>query len=411
MRTTSCFAIVTIVVVTATAPVLAQQSAPVSTDARWTAWLGCWQQLEETVRDRNPIDADPRDAVPTPGVVVCVTPAKESAGVTFSTIVEKQSALEETVVADGSNRAIDEPGCKGSQRARWSETGTRLFAHAQLSCTDGSTRTISGLTTIAPGPVWVEIQVVNSDGRESIRIRRYRRSPDQTYVNARLTRDQLAAAAAAAARQARSFSLEDVKEASTKVTPSTVEAALIETDAQFPLNANRLRELDAAGVPDRVLDLMIALSFPNKFVVERRTSSSSSLMTSGGGYPIGGLGWMDLGYDLFPYHYAPFGYGMWGRSDYYYYGAPVYSVGVVADDGPQPSGQGRVVDGMGYTRVRSRDPQPANPGGMVAGGSDGGGGSSSSGGSSSGGSGVSSQGYSGGGGGDSGRTAVSRPPE
>jgi hypothetical protein len=167
-------------------------------------------------------------------------------------------------------------------------------------------------------------------------------------------------------------------------------------------------------VPDRVLDLMIALSFPNKFVVERRTSSS--VMTTGGGYPIGGLdwmdlGWMDMGYDLFPYRYAPFGYGMWGRSDYYYYGAPVYSVDVVASDGPQPSGQGRVVDGMGYTRVRSRDPQPANPGGMVVAGSDGGGGSSSSGGSSSGGSGVSSQGYSGGGGGDSGRTAVSRPPE
>jgi hypothetical protein len=206
-------------------------------------------------------------------------------------------------------------------------------------------------------------------------------------------------------RQARSFSLDEVKEASAKVTPSTVEAALIETDAQFPLNAKRLQELDAAGVPDRVLDLMIALSFPNKFVVERRTSSSLSM--PGGGEMIGGLGWIDAGYDLFPYYYAPFGYGMWGRSDYYYYGAPVYAVDVVSNSEPRPSGEGRVIDGLGYTRVRSRDPQPVSGGMVVA---DGSGGSSTSGGSSSSGGGVSSQGYSGGGG-DSGRTAVPRPPD
>jgi hypothetical protein len=258
---------------------------------------------------------------------------------------------------------------------------------------------------------------VTTEGRESIRIRRYRRSPDQSYAASRVSREQMAAAASAAARQARTLTIEELKEAIAKATPSTVEAVLIETDAQFPLNAKRLQELDAAGVPDRVLDLMIALSFPNKFVVERRTSSSS--MISGGGgypmgglgwmdYPMGGLGWMDVGYDLFPYHYAPFGYGMWGRFDNYYYGAPVYAVDVIGNDGPQPSGRGRVVDGMGYTRVRSRDPQPSNPGGMVV--ADGSGGGSSSGGSSSGGS-VSSQGYSGGGGGDSGRSAVARPPD
>jgi hypothetical protein len=404
MRMKSCFAILA-VALAVTAPALAQQPSAASTDARWTAWLGCWQQLEETVRDKNPLDTDPRDAVPTPGVVVCVTPADNPAGVTLTTIVETQSALAETVIADGTSRAIDEPGCTGTQRASWSENGMRLFAHADLSCSDRSKRTISGLTMMAPGPVWLEIQVVNAEGRESIRVRRYRRAPEQTHVASRLSRDQLSAAAAAAARQARSLSIEDVREMNAKLTPSALEAALIETDAQFPLNARRLQDLDAAGVSDRVLDLMIALSFPNKFVVERRTSSSSPVTV--GEYPMGGYGWYDMGYSLFPYHYAPFGYGMWGRYDTYYYGAPVYAVDAAGDE-PQSSGRGRVVDGMGYTRVRSRDPLPANPGGISM--TDGGSGSSSPGGSSSGGGGVSSQGYSGGGG-DSGRTAVPRPPD
>lgn len=398
MSTRLSYRIALLLLVGSIAPAFAQQPTTGGrVDARWTAWLGCWQQLEETVKDTSLIERDTREPVVTKGVVVCVTPADDPAGVTLNTIVETQSSLEQTIVADGSDRAIDEPGCQGSQRARWSENGRRLFAHAELSCGNVTKRTISGLTTIAPGSIWVDIQVVNSEGRESVRVRRYRRAPRQSY-GSRVTSEQIAAGATAAARQAVPFTVDEVKEAIANVSPSTVEAALMETDAGFPLNAKRLQELDAAGVPARILDLMIALSFPNRFVVERRSSSSSSSYL---GTNIGGWEWMDMGYDLFPYRYAPFGYGMWGY-DYNYYGGPVYSVD--PSPGPQRSGEGRVVDGLGYTRVRSRDPQP----GTMANGSGGGTGSSSTGGSSQGSSGgVSSQGYSGGGG-DSGRTAVAR---
>jgi uncharacterized membrane protein YgcG len=396
MSTRPFYRIALLLLVGSIAPAFAQQPPTAGrVDARWTAWFGCWQQLEETVKDTSLIESDTRNPVVTKGVVVCVTPADDPPGVTINTIVETQSALEQTIVADGSNRAIDEPGCQGSQRARWSENGRRLFAHAELSCTNGVKRTISGLTTIAPGSIWVDIQVVNSEGRESVRVRRYRRAPRQSY-GSRVTAEQIAAGATAAARQAVPFTVDEVKEAIAQVSPSTVEAALMETDAGFPLNAKRLQELDAAGVPARILDLMIALSFPNRFLVERRTSSSWY-----GGTDIIGSEWMDMGFDLFPYRYAPFGYGMWGY-DNYYYGGPVYSLD--PSPGPQRSGEGRVVDGLGYTRVRSRDPQP----GTMANGS-GGGMPSSAGGSSDGSTGgVSSQGYSGGGG-DSGRTAVTRP--
>jgi hypothetical protein len=377
----------------------AAQPAASTVDDRWTAWLGCWQQVTDAVRDGD--DAgEPAPRQVASGVLVCVSPATNPAGVTMSTIVEKQSAFHETIVADGGSHAIDEPGCTGSQRATWSTNGRRLFAHATLTCSDGSKRTIDGLTTIAPGPSWVDVQVVNTDGRESVRVRRYRRAPDHTY--AQLSPRQLTAAASAAARQAVPFTMEEVSEAAQRVTPSAVEAALVETRASFPLNAKRLQELDTAGVPDRVLDLMIALSFPDKFVVERRTPMAQSSSYDWGGLDT--FGYYGFAYDLFPYHYAPFGYGMWGRYDYYYYGAPSYAVGEVTPE-IQPSGEGRVVDGLGYTRVRTRVPEPtgvANAGGY-------GGEGTSSGGTPSSGGGVSSQGYSGGGG-DSGRTAVPRPP-
>ncbi len=384
------------------APAAAQVPAQsVAVDPRWSAWLGCWQQLEDSVRSQSVPDAlADREPRPVEGVMVCVTPADSPAAVTFRTIVEQQSALEETVVADGSSQPVTGSGCQGSQRARWSDNGRRLFARAELVCSDGGARAVSGLTTLGPGPMWVDIQVVNADGRESIRVRRYRRSLDQTRVTDRLTREQLANAAAAAVRQATPFTLDDVEEAVANVSPSTVEAALVETGSGFPLNAKRLRELAAAGVPDHIIDLMIALSFPNRFVVERRTASVMPLGVSGG---AGSGLWIDPAYAFFPYYYAPFGYGTWGGYDsYYYLGTPTYVQ--VESPGIQASGHGRVVDGLGYTRVRSRDPQPTSGASGFGDGS----GSSSAGGSSGGG-GVSSQGYSGGGG-DGGRTAVARPP-
>src|SRR2546428_3664029 len=88
-------------------PVLAQQPAATHVDPRWTAWLGCWQQLEETVKDENVVEAGKHGAVPTKGVVVCVTPAG-GAAVTLKTIIERQAGLEDTIDADGSNRAIDQ---------------------------------------------------------------------------------------------------------------------------------------------------------------------------------------------------------------------------------------------------------------------------------------------------------------
>jgi hypothetical protein len=399
------------------APAAAQQAASQSpVDSRWLSYLGCWRQLEETVRedDAGPDEKADRVMTATAGVVICVTPTANPDAVTLSTIVEQQSTFEETIVADGSTQpVVGEPGCEGTQRAEWSPNGVRLLAKAELKCGDGTLRSVSGMTLIAPGAMWIDIQVVSTNGREGVRVRRYRRSSDQTRVADRLSEIQLALAASAAAARATKFTLEEVKQSVGKLPPSVIEAALVETGAGFPLNAKRLQELDQAGVPPRVIDLMIALSFPNKYIVERDTATTSARGSRyGGAGGGGGLPWIvdeDL-YDLWPYRYSPFGYGLWGYDYLYdYYNGPIY---VVPPGGggvpPVASEHGRVINGAGYTQVRSRPAEPGSGIGGIFSGGDG----SSSGGGSSGGGGVSTQGYSsGGGGGDGGRSAMPRPPK
>jgi hypothetical protein len=197
------------------------------------------------------------------------------------------------------------------------------------------------------------------------------------------------------------------------VSARALEAALVETGAGYDLNGSQVVELDNAGVPDSVIDLIVALSYPERFVVERTTGGGGGGSTIFMNDPFL-VGWA-FGYPSFyddyyysPYYYSPFGY----RTSYGRFGFDGGGgIAVVAPAGPQPSGTGRVVDGRGYTRVRPRETAVADTGSTVTRTSSTGAASApapapaSSGGSTA----SSGGGYSGGGGSaDTGRTAQPR---
>jgi hypothetical protein len=344
-------------------------AAPASAqDARWSPWVGCW---------------DP--AASTQGAHVCVERAGDNA-VTLRTTVAGQRVLEQTIVADGVDHPVSDAECRGMQRAEWSADGQRLFAHAELKCTNEQPRTVSGLALLTPDGTWLDIQAVRADGRDSTRVRRYRRVAEEGATFARPAGTPLTIAA--------------ISEASRKVSPAALEAAVVETHTTLDLSSRRVIELADAGVPERLIDVMIALSYPKKFVVER-TSPTSGLLAP----PL----YLDS--DPFyyaSYYYSPFAYG-YGGYYYPYAFSPAYVTvgsGGSGSTSPQASGAGRVIDGVGYTRVTTRQPTPAQTGNASSGGNTTTGSTSSS--SGSGGT-VSTQGYSGGSsGGDGGRTAVPR---
>jgi hypothetical protein len=396
----------------AAAPALAQQA-----DSRWAPWLGCWQMLDERVRDGNPSGADAvaaaraRTLRGATDVTVCVAPGSQPNAVTLSTRASGEPAFEQTITADAVAHPISEGACNGSQRAEWSEDGYRLFARAELTCVNQPARAISGLTMMATDGTWLDVQAIDVGGTTNVRVRRYRRT------------STAARAGSATAVAHASLGIDDVKEASTKLAPPALEAALIESGARFRLDRRVLVDLDDAKVPDAVIDLMVALSYPDRFQVERRVETNADTFATFapeyGGADWGGM-W-GLGYPYFSwypnylgnsrYYYSPFGYaysGLYGLYSPYDY----YPGGFLLGGGAPPStpaenaAEGRVVNGIGYTRIRPREAVPSESGGgeRSSGRSvDRGGNVSSSGYSQSGGSGSSGggSGSSGGGGGSS----------
>lgn len=381
----------------------AQQERPAanpSTDPHWAPWLGCWQLVDESVQDPASL-AEALGALgrsrANAGALVCVTPT-DGTGVTMTTLVNDRPVLTETIVADASRHPMTEPDCRGWHQAEWSQLGTRLYARAEISCASQAPRAVSGLSMMMAGPLWIDVQLIESEGRKSLRVRRYHRSANQKHAAKLPWPDRPERPAALPSR----LTVADVQEAIGKVAPETLQAALVELNKGFDLHAKQLMELDRAGVPDNVIDLMVALSYPKRFVVEKNTSGSGS--------------WGVSGFDsMWPYYtdpffytsyYAPFGYRYWGYYDPFYFQGPGFVVVNPQPQGIQPSGDGRVVDGRGYTRIRRNEPESSGdrPGsGAWSSTADRSGSSGSSGG-------VTSSGYSSGGSSGGERTAQPRPP-
>jgi hypothetical protein len=362
------------------APALAQTPAPSRTDGRWTPYLGCWRLLAENVRNQGieELIQSAAQRATTPAMTVCVQPAGASTGVTMTTFADGKKVLEQNVVADAAGHPVADSGCNGTQTSDWSRDGLRLFTRVEMACNNRPKQTISGLTLFAKGPAWVDIQAMQTDGDQQVRIRRYMRTSEQPEGISALPAELAGRASIDAQNSAiRTLSQEDVTEASAKVASQAVEAAIVESESRFNLNSRALLQLADSGVSPNVIDLMVAQSFPSHFRVERPISAPMPVVAAyppsigmpgmpgilggGYGYPLGGFD----AWDYYGYYYSPFAYPFYWGNGYYnsnrYYitngsntvfvnGGNNFGGGTAATIN---TSRGQVVNGQGYTRVHT----------------------------------------------------------
>jgi hypothetical protein len=343
-------------------------------EASGLAWLGCWELLAdgEDGSERSP---DERQRV-------CVAPGEDPSALTLTALVDDEVVATQTLVTDGSRQAVGDGGCSGWTRALFSEDRRRLYLQSETTCEGGGQRHLSGASMMVSVDHWVDIRVLRVDGEREIAIQDYRPvGADAVKLPGALPPAAHVARLAAAAP----LSADDVIEALEFVDPAVVEAMLLESEAPFPIDSRLLLRLAEARVPDGIIDLMVALSFPEYFAVEGDTASRQPAVYYGSYWSP----W---------YPYYGYGYG-------YYYHHPHPPVG----GHPGKGHGGKVISGRGYVGVRPTDMPTggfadalqraaktgAGGGFSGAGGSGAGGGSSGTSGGGSTGS-VSSSGYQGG---------------
>ncbi len=325
----------------------AAQTAP-ATDHRWAAWLGCWdlQTEDRSQGGRDPVDAasrEPSSSAPGVPARVCVTPGGTRDAVQLRTIVNGTTILDETVSGNGVDQAISEDACHGTRAAEWSLDGRLLFTRGTLACDGQPTRTVSGLMMLVPGPTWVDVQLLSVANLRSIRVRRYALSSGEVRA------DSHAGLSFVVPALVERLTFDEVKEASRKVDAEVLQATMVEVGSAFPLDTATLLDLRRAAVPDSVVDLMVALTYPDEFEIQQvpLPSYGPSPWVWYDPWalprPMGGYGWYaPFGYQYLGYYHPYYGRG-WGR------GWESRRVRVIRVGPSRPPA--RVVNDRGYMRV------------------------------------------------------------
>lgn len=360
-----------------------------STDSPWAPYYGCWTPVETGALGSPPI--------------TCIVPETVNSA-RIITVRAGQTLRNVTLVADGTRTPVEDDQCSGWESASFSDDGARLYLSGETQCGETPVVRTSGLYAILPNGDWLDVSGARTGDGEQLRVERSRIVPwfDLPPAVVEDLEPLMRAAGAARLSAGRTLRVEDVIDVSGRVDAGVAEVWLAEVsfdmrEDAFRVNARDLRALAAAEVPDRVIDLLVAVGNPGHFAVavSQNGASSTALVpaaVAGGSSAYAGSAFagsaytrmmncspMGFGFPMSPFGYNPmlgfplnyFGGGMfdcfggsplafdaryglygWSRAGMYrgffpgWGGFPITVT--VGRGGAAPSG-GRVIRGRGFS--------------------------------------------------------------
>ena len=339
----------------------AQNAQP---DARWEALSGCWEPA--------PPQDTPASRAQLP--LTCIVPVQGRAAVDVLDIVDGRIMQRRTMLTTGERVQSKRDGCEGWESGEWAPSGTRIFLQSRFTCSGGIERRSNGIMDISASGDWLVVEGVAVGTSQEVQASRYVAATRPVLAPAEvLTALEGHRLSASTARMAatRPLTLNDVMDATSRLEPVVVESWLLERNESFDLNAKQLEHLSDAGVPPRVIDVMLALSYPDALRIEGITPAGDPVVgqdveqevRTPYGDPFYGPRYRYGGY-FAPYgYYSPYGYSGYG------FGLSPFGFGyrggwrsvVVVRGSSTQSPEGKAVQGRGYTRSGSTSVKGSKP--------------------------------------------------
>jgi hypothetical protein len=239
---------VVIACVAATAARAQSAVRSVQTDARWQAWLGCWQADTTTTDQRRVSPA-----------VTCVVPIAGSAGVEALTILHGKIIVRDRLDANGRQHPLNGQGCDGVETASWSPTGRRVYLHSSYSC--GATKgTSATMFALSQSGEWLRVDDVQSGGGSLVTVERRHDvgiSAEVPSDAARaIARQQLAINTARAAASA-PITTDEIIDAAHSLDAAVVRSWVVASEQQFALDEQQTAALVRADLPPSVMQAVM----------------------------------------------------------------------------------------------------------------------------------------------------------
>jgi hypothetical protein len=195
--------------------------------------------------------------------IVCITPTRDPDVVDIAAIAGGKVVTRDRIDASGRPQAIDGTGCKGSQTARWSADGRRVFLKSSVNC-EGVQTEMSAILAMTASGNWLDVRRVAAGEGTDVRVARYRdvgmpRDVPTEVASLIDTRGNFVVQDARVDNAA-PVGPNAIIEASRMVDASVVEAWVVENGQRYDFDARTLTQLADAGVPARVTDAMVSVT-------------------------------------------------------------------------------------------------------------------------------------------------------
>jgi hypothetical protein len=301
------------------------------TTSPWEPWIGCW-------------DLVPRGNIHTGNAGrVCVLPTGNPTAVDLVSVTGDSITARQRLDATAAKRAVQQGDCAGVETVH--STGTRVYLRTTMKC-GSQDRLVNGVMAISPDGDWLDVRGVAFGPNVGVRASRYREAPPSTRLPSEVVealRGRPSGMSPARIAASGFLQLSDVVEASGYLEVGVLQTLLAERGQGFALDARQLLSLQDAGVAPSVIDVMVALSYPGVFALDRTQLGDPPPDVRGEVREVYGGAMYDPGYG-----YDPYGYG-YGRGYGWYSGRrPVVVVQRTGDD----EEHGKVVKGRGYVSGR-----------------------------------------------------------
>jgi hypothetical protein len=311
-----------------------------------------------------------------------VVPTAGTSAVDIVTVADRRIVSREHIEATGAHRTSARDGCTGWESAEWSSDALHVYLQSEYECAGGVKRRTTGLIALTLKGEWLNITGVAVRENTGVRVLRHRPAATPSALP-----EEIASAldgkalAVDAARVAAAAPIGDaaIVDASRHVNAAVVEAWLGESGQTFTVDAKRLIGLADAGVADRVVDMLVALSYPDVFLIKPSPTAvgalasterpagiqtdivSSESLLGCGAYTYGlslyafdgcspyGYGFYGARYGYSPYNdlgYGGYGYGGYGG----WYLATPPAIVLISPADNASSTHGQVVNGHGYVQ-------------------------------------------------------------
>ena len=248
-----------------------------SPDTPWAAFIGCWESSESATTGAAPL--------------TCILPeASNPFAARILTIRGEETLRSSVLLANGTRVAIDDAQCTGWEAASFSDDGARLYLVGESRCGEAETVRMSGVYAILPNGAWLKVAGARTEAGEQLQISRSRLVSWYSMPKsvASEVMPLMRSADAARVSSARTLRIADIVEASGRVDAAVAEVWIAEvtlasTNRTFRVNAQELRALAAANIPERVIDMTVAAANPSHFVLGVSDAGSAATRAGSGG--------------------------------------------------------------------------------------------------------------------------------